>query len=232
MREPRSRAPLGADAQEVERELVKGAGDRRRRWPTCPRTPRGAVSDMSGLAGLLRWLGARALPRSVARGAGAEGSASAPSDTRRVQTTVAISRGSRGRRRAGARPRRWPRGDPRGALREPRTPSSSRRSVPEPGTLEVIVRVMAAGVNYNNVWAALGEPVSVMRIGDAPRARAPHRRLRTPPGSCGRFGAGVTRWKPGDEVVVRLQRGLLRGPRGPRPRPDGRALAEDLGATR
>ena len=31
--------------------------------------------------------------------------------------------------------------------------------VPEPGAFEVIVRVMAAGVNYNNVWAALGEPV-------------------------------------------------------------------------
>ena len=27
---------------------------------------------------------------------------------------------------------------------------------------------MAAGVNYNNVWAALGEPVSVMRYGDHP----------------------------------------------------------------
>ena len=25
--------------------------------------------------------------------------------------------------------------------------------VPEPGAFEVIVRVMAAGVNYNNVWA-------------------------------------------------------------------------------
>ena len=40
--------------------------------------------------------------------------------------------------------------------------------VPEPGALEVIVRVMADGVNYNNVWAALGEPVSVMRYGDHP----------------------------------------------------------------
>src|SRR2546423_4368317 len=35
--------------------------------------------------------------------------------------------------------------------------------VPEPGAFEVIVRVMAAGVNYNNVWAALGQPVSVFR---------------------------------------------------------------------
>src|ERR1700712_5623115 len=35
--------------------------------------------------------------------------------------------------------------------------------VPQPGAFEVIVRVMAAGVNYNNVWAALGKPVSVMK---------------------------------------------------------------------
>src|SRR5437762_12764775 len=41
--------------------------------------------------------------------------------------------------------------------------------VPEPGAFEVIVRVMAAGVNYNNVWAALGKPVSVMRYGDHPQ---------------------------------------------------------------
>ena len=27
--------------------------------------------------------------------------------------------------------------------------------VPEPGAFEVIVRVMAAGVNFNNVWACL-----------------------------------------------------------------------------
>ena len=33
--------------------------------------------------------------------------------------------------------------------------------VPEPAAFEVIVRVMAAGVNFNNVWAALGQPVSV-----------------------------------------------------------------------
>src|SRR6187431_1023152 len=33
--------------------------------------------------------------------------------------------------------------------------------VPEPAAFEVTVRVMAAGVNFNNVWAALGQPVSV-----------------------------------------------------------------------
>ena len=40
--------------------------------------------------------------------------------------------------------------------------------VPEPGAFEVIVRVMAAGVNFNNVWAALGEPIGVWRYGDHP----------------------------------------------------------------
>ena len=58
--------------------------------------------------------------------------------------------------------------------------------VPEPGAFEVIVRVMAAGVNYNNVWAALGKPV----VGDGATATtrstgttsaAPTRRA-----SCGR----------------------------------------------
>src|SRR5436309_15137551 len=38
--------------------------------------------------------------------------------------------------------------------------------IPEPGAFEVIVRVMAAGVNYNNVWAAQGKPVSVFPYGD------------------------------------------------------------------
>ena len=47
--------------------------------------------------------------------------------------------------------------------------------VPEPGAFEVIVRVMAAGVNFNNVWAALGKPVSVFRYH---RRGPPHRRLR------------------------------------------------------
>ncbi|MCH2523496.1 MAG: crotonyl-CoA carboxylase/reductase [Dehalococcoidia bacterium] len=34
--------------------------------------------------------------------------------------------------------------------------------VPKPGPRQVLVWVMAAGVNYNNVWAALGTPVNVI----------------------------------------------------------------------
>jgi crotonyl-CoA carboxylase/reductase len=71
--------------------------------------------------------------------------------------------------------------------------------VPDPGAFEVIVRVMAAGVNFNNVWAALGEPVSVFRyhpnedhhIGGSDAS-----------GIVWKVGEGVTRWKPGDEVVI------------------------------
>ena len=37
-------------------------------------------------------------------------------------------------------------------------------AVPEIGPNEVLVHVMAAGINYNNVWAALGVPVDVIGI--------------------------------------------------------------------
>src|SRR5215210_1289088 len=71
--------------------------------------------------------------------------------------------------------------------------------VPEPGAFEVIVRVMAAGVNFNNVWASLGEPVSVFRyhpnedhhIGGSDAS-----------GIVWAVGEGVTKWQPGDEVVI------------------------------
>ena len=33
---------------------------------------------------------------------------------------------------------------------------------PEPGPGEVLIQVMAAGVNYNGVWAGLGKPVNVL----------------------------------------------------------------------
>jgi crotonyl-CoA carboxylase/reductase len=71
--------------------------------------------------------------------------------------------------------------------------------VPEPGPFEVIVRVMAAGVNFNNVWAARGVPVSVFRyhpeddhhIGGSDAS-----------GVVWKTGPGVTMWQPGDEVVI------------------------------
>ena len=83
--------------------------------------------------------------------------------------------------------------------------------VPEPGAFEVIVRVMAAGVNYNNVWAALGKPVSVMRYGDHPEF-GHHIGGSDASGIVWKVGAGVTRWKPGDEVVVHCNQASYEDP--------------------
>src|SRR5438270_3862454 len=83
--------------------------------------------------------------------------------------------------------------------------------VPEPGPFEVIVRVMAAGVNYNNVWAALGEPVSVMRYGDHPE-HGHHIGGSDASGVVWKVGAGVTRWKPGDEVVIHCNQASYEDP--------------------
>jgi len=81
--------------------------------------------------------------------------------------------------------------------------------VPAPGAFEVVVRVMAAGVNFNNVWAALGEPVSVFRyhpnedhhIGGSDAS-----------GIVWKVGEGVTRWKPGDEVVIHCNQASYEDP--------------------
>ena len=63
---------------------------------------------------------------------------------------------------------------------------------------DVLVLVMAAGVNYNGVWAALGEPVSVL---DAHK-NAYHIAGSDASGVVWAVGAKVRRWKVGDEIVV------------------------------
>ena len=63
---------------------------------------------------------------------------------------------------------------------------------------EVLVLVMAAGVNYNGVWASLGVPVSPF---DVHRAEF-HIAGSDASGIVWATGAKVTRWKVGDEVVV------------------------------
>jgi len=73
--------------------------------------------------------------------------------------------------------------------------------VPEPGAFEVIVRVMAAGVNFNNVWAALGKPVSVFNYGDHSEW-GHHIGGSDASGVVWQVGQGVTKWEPGDEVVI------------------------------
>ena len=83
--------------------------------------------------------------------------------------------------------------------------------VPEPGAFEVVVRVMAAGVNYNNVWAALGQPVSVMKYGDHPEY-GHHIGGSDASGIVWKVGPGVTRWKPGDEVVIHCNQASYEDP--------------------
>jgi crotonyl-CoA carboxylase/reductase len=83
--------------------------------------------------------------------------------------------------------------------------------VPEPGAFEVIVRVMAAGVNYNNVWAAQGKPVSVFPYGDHPQW-GHHIGGSDASGIVWRVGPGVTRWKPGDEVVIHCNQASYEDP--------------------
>src|SRR5947208_4693797 len=81
--------------------------------------------------------------------------------------------------------------------------------VPEPGPFEVIVRVMAAGVNYNNVWAALGKPVSVFRYHPEDEH---HIGGSDASGVVWKTGEGVTRWQPGDEVVIHCNQASYEDP--------------------
>src|SRR5881296_2600956 len=83
--------------------------------------------------------------------------------------------------------------------------------VPEPGAFEVIVRVMAAGVNFNNVWAALGKPVSVFGYGDHPEF-GHHIGGSDASGIVWKVGPGVTRWKPGDEVIIHCNQASYEDP--------------------
>ena len=70
--------------------------------------------------------------------------------------------------------------------------------VPELDSHEVLVLVMAAGVNYNGVWAALGKPISPFDGHKAPY----HIAGSDASGIVWAVGSKVTRWKVGDEVVI------------------------------
>jgi crotonyl-CoA carboxylase/reductase len=69
---------------------------------------------------------------------------------------------------------------------------------PEIDADQVLILVMAAGVNYNGVWAGLGEPVSVLDGFDQDYAVVGS----DASGIVWAVGKNVKRWKPGDEVVV------------------------------
>lgn len=63
---------------------------------------------------------------------------------------------------------------------------------------EVLVFVMAGGVNYNGIWAGLGQPISPFDVHKA----AYHIAGSDAAGVLWAVGAKVRRWKVGDEVVV------------------------------
>jgi crotonyl-CoA reductase len=95
--------------------------------------------------------------------------------------------------------------DPRKTLRVQEVPS------PAPGPNEVLVAVMASSVNYNTVWTSVFEPVPTFRflrtLGRSSPAAARHDLPYHVVGSdmAGvvlRVGPGVTRWRPGDEVIT------------------------------
>ncbi len=70
--------------------------------------------------------------------------------------------------------------------------------VKKPDSHEVVVLVMAAGVNYNGVWAGLGVPISPFDVHGAPY----HIAGSDAAGIVWAVGEKVTRWKVGDEVVI------------------------------
>ena len=63
---------------------------------------------------------------------------------------------------------------------------------------DVLVLVMAAGVNYNGVWAALGTPITPFDVHKAPY----HIAGSDAAGIIYAVGSKVKRWKVGDEVVI------------------------------
>lgn len=69
---------------------------------------------------------------------------------------------------------------------------------PKPDSNEVLVLVMAAGVNYNGVWAGLGIPISPFDVHKADF----HIAGSDASGIVWAVGEKVKRWKVGDEVVI------------------------------
>ena len=75
--------------------------------------------------------------------------------------------------------------------------------VPEIGSKDVLVYVMATGINYNNVWAALGYPVDV--IATRQKQGEPedfHAGGSDASGIVYKVGSDVNNVKVGDEVVI------------------------------
>jgi crotonyl-CoA reductase len=107
--------------------------------------------------------------------------------------------------------------DPRKSLHVEEVP------LPELGPGEALVAVMASAINYNTVWTSIFEPVSTFgfleRYGRLSPLTARHDLPYHVVGSdlAGvvlRTGPGVTRWKPGQEVVAHCLSVELEDPDG------------------
>lgn len=94
---------------------------------------------------------------------------------------------------------------------------------PELGPGEAQIAVMASSVNYNTVWTSIFEPVSTFgflkRYGRtselAKRHDLPYHIVGSDlAGVVLRVGPGVTKWKPGDEVVAHCLSVELEDPQG------------------
>lgn len=70
--------------------------------------------------------------------------------------------------------------------------------LPPVGPNDVLVLVMAAGVNFNGVWAARGKPISVFKL----TGEDFHIPGSDASGIVWRVGSNVKRWRVGDEVIV------------------------------
>jgi crotonyl-CoA reductase len=95
--------------------------------------------------------------------------------------------------------------DPRKSLHMQEIPT------PEVGPGEALVAVMASAINYNTVWTSIFEPLPTFaflkRYGKvselAKRHDLPYHVVGSDAaGVVLRVGAGVTKWRPGDEVVA------------------------------
>ncbi|GIH10995.1 crotonyl-CoA reductase [Rhizocola hellebori] len=95
--------------------------------------------------------------------------------------------------------------DPRKALHVQEVPT------PEVGPGEALIAVMASAINYNTVWTSIFEPMSTFgflkRYGKVSELTARHDLPYHVVGSDAagvvlKVGAGVTRWKAGDQIVA------------------------------
>src|SRR3954454_19378056 len=107
--------------------------------------------------------------------------------------------------------------DPRKSLHLDEVPT------PEVGPGEALVAVLASAINYNTVWTAIFEPVPTFgflrryaRLSDLTRRHdQPYHVVGSDlAGVVVRVGAGVTKWKAGDEVVAHCLSVELEDPQG------------------